>query len=145
MIAISSLNKQYGSKVLYRNASLQIKPGEKIGLVGANGAGKTSIFRILVGEEGYDSGTVSKPESWVVGYFSQDVGEMKGRSALEEVMVGAGRVSRLAQELQSIEKRLGELSENPGDGSEMEKILERFGEVQLEFEQRGGYDLEARA
>ena len=145
MIAISSLNKQYGTKVLYRNASLQIKPSEKIGLVGANGAGKTSIFRIIVGEEGYDSGTVSKPESWVVGYFSQDVGEMKGRSALEEVMAGAGRVSRLAEELHRIEKRLGELAEDPGDGSEMDRILERFGEVQLEFESRGGYDLEARA
>jgi ATP-binding cassette subfamily F protein 3 len=145
MIAISGLNKQYGTKVLYKNASLQIKPSEKIGLVGANGAGKTSIFRIIVGEEGYDSGTVNKPDSWVVGYFSQDVGEMKGRSALEEVMAGAGRVSVLAEELHHIEKRLGELAEDPGDGSEMEKILERFGEVQLEFESRGGYDLEARA
>ncbi len=145
MIAISGLHKQYGTKVLYRNASLQIKPGEKIGLVGANGAGKTSVFRIIVGEESYDAGSVAKPESWVVGYFSQDVGEMRGRSALEEVMAGAGRVSQLAQELHQIEKRLGELAEDPGDGSEMEKIIERFGEVQLEFESRGGYDLEARA
>ncbi|MEN9722904.1 MAG: hypothetical protein RJB38_890 [Pseudomonadota bacterium] len=145
MIAISQLNKQYGSKVLYKNASLQIKPGEKIGLVGANGAGKTSIFRVIVGEEGYDSGTISKPDSWVVGYFSQDVGEMRGRTALEEVMSGAGRVATLAEELHAIEKRLGQLAEDPGDGSEMEKILERFGEVQLEFESRGGYDLESRA
>ena len=143
MIAISDLNKQYGTKVLYKNASLQIKPGEKIGLVGPNGAGKTSIFRIIVGEESFDSGTLSKPEKWVIGYFSQDVGEMKGRSALEEVMAGAGRVSDLAAEMKKIENRLIELSEDPGDGEEMTKILERFGELQLEFEQRGGYDLES--
>ena len=144
-IVTDRLTKKFGAFTAVDAISFDVDQGEIFGFLGANGAGKTSIFRNIVGEEGYDSGTVSKPESWVVGYFSQDVGEMKGRSALEEVMAGAGRVSALAEELHQIEKRLGALAEDPGDGSEMEKVLERFGEVQLEFESRGGYDLEARA
>ncbi len=145
MIHLTGISKQYGPQVLYKNASLQIKPGEKAGLVGLNGAGKTTVFRIITGEEGVDSGTVSIPDNWIVGYFSQDVGEMSGRSALEEVMAGAGRVADLAAELKKIETKLEELTADPGDGDEMTQVLERMGEIQLEFEQRGGYDLDSRA
>ena len=148
MIALSDIHKQYGSKILYRGASLQVKPGEKIGLVGPNGAGKTSVFRIITGEQGIDSGTVTKPDKWVVGYFSQDVGEMKGRSVLEEVMAGAGKVSELAVRLKSLESRLEALSMNLEDEKamdEMNRVIEQMGEVQLEFESRGGYTLESRA
>jgi ATP-binding cassette subfamily F protein 3 len=145
VIHLTGISKQYGPQVLYKNASLQIKPGEKAGLVGLNGAGKTTVFRIITGEEGVDSGTVSIPDNWIVGYFSQDVGEMSGRSALEEVMAGAGRVADLAAELKKIETKLEELTADPGDGDEMTQVLERMGEIQLEFEQRGGYDLDSRA
>lgn len=152
MIALSDIHKQYGSKILYKGASLQIKPGEKIGLVGPNGAGKTSVFRIIMKEMGIDSGTVTIPDKWVIGYFSQDVGEMKGRSALEEVLAGAGRISVLAAELKKLEEKLTELTAQMEDEAapeslmdEMNRVIERMGEVQLEFESRGGYDLEARA
>ncbi|MFN7685869.1 MAG: ABC-F family ATP-binding cassette domain-containing protein [Oligoflexia bacterium] len=148
MIALSDIHKQYGSKVLYKGASLQIKPGEKIGLVGPNGAGKTSIFRIIMGEQGIDSGTVTRPDKWVIGYFSQEVGEMKGRTALEEVMAGAGKVSELASRLKALEDELTELSSKMDDEASMERmntVIERMGELQLEFESRGGYTLESRA
>lgn len=148
MISLSDIHKQYGSKVLYKGASLQVKPGEKIGLVGPNGAGKTSVFRIIMNEMGIDSGTVTIPDKWVIGYFSQDVGEMKGRSALEEVLAGAGKISTLAAELKQLEEKLTELSSNLEDESameEMNRVIERMGELQLEFESRGGYDLESRA
>ena len=145
MISLSGIRKQYGQKVLYENGNFQIRPGDKIGLVGPNGAGKTTIFRLITGEEGPDGGSISKPERWVVGYFSQDVGEMKGRSALAEVMAGAGRVSLLGAELEKMQERLGRLETDPMDDDAMTELLERYGEAQSEFETRGGFDLDTRA
>jgi len=152
MISLSDIHKQYGSKILYKGASLQVKPGEKIGLVGPNGAGKTSVFRIIMNEMGIDSGTVTIPDKWVIGYFSQEVGEMKGRSALEEVLAGAGRISVLAGELKKLEEKLTTLTAQMEDEAapealmdEMNQVIEKMGDVQLEFESRGGYDLESRA
>src|SRR6185437_4419008 len=145
MIALTNITKQYGPRVLYKDCSFQIRPGDKIGLVGPNGAGKTTIFRIITHEEGIDSGDVNIADKLVIGYFSQDVGEMRGRSALEEVKSGAGRVSKLADEIAKIEKKLQDSAENPLSDDEMAQVLDRYGELQLEFEQRGGYDLDSRA
>lgn len=141
MIHLTNISKQYGTRVLYSESSFQVRAGDKIGLVGPNGAGKSTIFRIIVGEEGIDTGLVNIAERAVIGYFSQDVAEMKGRSALEEVMAGAGKISVLAKELAELEAKLGE----PLDEDAMMKTVERYGEVQAEFESRGGYDLESRA
>jgi ATP-binding cassette subfamily F protein 3 len=145
MIHLTSITKQYGQKILFQNAGFQIRPGDKIGLVGPNGAGKTTIFRIIMREEGVDSGDVNIADRLVIGYFSQDVGEMKGRSALAEVMAGAGKVSDLAAKITGYEKRLEESVEKPLSDDAMNTLLEAYGEAQLEFEQRGGYDLESRA
>ncbi len=141
MIHLTGISKQYGTRVLYSDSSFQVRDGDKIGLVGPNGAGKSTIFRIIVGEEGIDSGEVNIAERAVIGYFSQDVAEMKGRTALEEVMAGAGKVSELAKEMAKLEAKLQE----PLDEDEMMKVVERYGEVQSEFESRSGYDLESRA
>lgn len=145
VIHLTGISKQYGSQVLYSNASFQILPHDKIGLVGPNGAGKTTIFRIITKEEGVDSGNVSIESKLVIGYFSQSVGEMKGRSALEEVKAGAGKVNDLAHELKSLEQRLEDSAVNPISDDDMAKLLERYGDAQSEFESRGGYDLNSRA
>ncbi len=142
MIHISSISKQYGNKILYKNGSFQINPGEKIGLVGPNGAGKSTIFRVIVGEEGVDSGTISKSERTVVGYFSQNIEEMKGRTALQEVISSAGKVSELQKEISILEAKL---SDPELDADEMTRVLDRYGELQADFERMGGYDLESRA
>src|SRR5208283_4008549 len=113
MIHLTNITKQYGTHVLYRDSSFQIRPGDKIGLVGPNGAGKTTIFRIVTREEGIDSGDVNIADRLVIGYFAQDVGEMRGRSALEEVKAGAGKVSVLAEEITRLEKKLQDSAENP--------------------------------
>lgn len=145
MIHLSNITKQYGPRVLYSNASFQVRPGDKIGLVGPNGAGKTTIFRIIMRKEGVDGGTVNISDKLLIGYFSQNVGDMHGRSAIDEVKAGAGRVSHLAHELAKMEKQLQDTAENPISDDEMSALVERYGEMQLEFEQRGGYDLNARA
>lgn len=142
MIHLSSITKQYGNKVLYKNGSFQINPGEKIGLVGPNGAGKSTIFRIIVGEEGVDGGTVSKSDKTVIGYFSQNIEEMSGKTALQEVISSAGKISELQKEIARLEARLSD--PNLGE-DEMVKVLELYGDMQADFERLGGYDLESRA
>lgn len=143
MIHLTNISKGYGDKTLYKNGSFQVRLGDKIGLVGPNGAGKTTIFRVITGEEGVDEGSINIAEKCVVGYFSQDIAEVRGRSALEEVMAGAGKVTELALQLKDMEKRLENAAELSDD--EMQTLLEKYGEAQAEFEARGGYDLEARA
>lgn len=143
MIHFSNVSKNYGSQILYANASFQIQPGDRIGLVGPNGAGKTTVFRILSREEDADSGEVSIPGRTIVGYFSQTVGDMRGRSALDEVKAASGSLQALSEELAKLEIRLENSADETPDG--MTTLLERYGEVQQEFERRGGYDLEHRA
>ncbi|MES3036933.1 MAG: ABC-F family ATP-binding cassette domain-containing protein [Bdellovibrionota bacterium] len=141
MVHLSGISKQYGNKILYKNGSFQINAGEKIGLVGPNGAGKTTIFRIITGDEGIDSGTVSKPDRIKVAYFSQNIEDMRGKSALEEVKNAGGNFSNIQKRLQEIESHLAE----PMDDDAMAKMLEEYGDLQAQFEQMGGYDLESRA
>ena len=141
MIHLSNITKQQGNKVLYRNGSFQINAGEKIGLVGLNGTGKTTIFRIITGEEGYE-GTVSKSDKTVIGYFSQNIEDMRGRSALEEVKSAIGNLGTMQVRMQECEAKLADPDLDP---DEMMKILEVYGEMQGEFERLGGYDLDSRA
>jgi ATP-binding cassette, subfamily F, member 3 len=119
--------------------------GDKVGLVGPNGAGKTTIFRIINGEEDCDAGEVSIPGRTVIGSFSQDVGEMKGRTVLEEVKSGSASIVQLAADLATYEQRLERLAEEPLTDEEMESLLEKYGQAQQDFERRGGYDLDHRA
>jgi ATP-binding cassette subfamily F protein 3 len=141
MIHLTNISKQYGSQILFSNASFQILPGTRNGLVGANGTGKTSIFRLIMGEEECDSGEIIKAKKTVVGYFSQDTGEMTGRSALEEVMSASIEISGLAVRIKEMEAAMCE----PISDEEMADLLERYGEALSEFEHRSGYDLESRA
>src|SRR5829696_5138762 len=141
MISFSRINKQYGRQVLFVDASFQLNSGEKVGLVGPNGAGKTTLFRMIVGEESADEGEVAVPRKASIGYFRQDVEEMSGRSVLDEAIAGSGRVGDLHHELEALQHAMGD----PDRGDEMDKILERFGHVQEEYEHLGGYALESQA
>ena len=141
MIFFSNIHKQYGRQLIFVDASFQLNPGEKVGLVGPNGAGKTTLFRMVVGEEAPDEGEVSVPRKLSIGYFRQDVEEMKGRSALDEAIAGSGRAGDLHHELEALHQAL----QDPHRAREMDRILERFGHVQEEYEHLGGYSLEAQA
>jgi ATPase subunit of ABC transporter with duplicated ATPase domains len=141
MIYFSNINKQYGKQLIFVDASFQLNPGEKVGLVGPNGSGKTTLFRMVVGEEAPDEGEVSVPKKMTVGYFRQDVEEMKGRSVLDEAIAGSGRAGDLHHELEDLQRAM----EDPARLDEMDKILDRFGHVQEEYEHLGGYTLEAQA
>lgn len=141
MVQLSNISKQYGSQILFRDSSCQILPGTHTGLVGPNGAGKTTVFRIIAGQEEPDTGDVILPKKTTIGYFSQDVGEMSGRSALEEVMAACGSTVRLAAEMKEMEAAMCE----PQSDDQMASLLERYGTAVEEFEHMEGYDLDSRA
>jgi ATPase subunit of ABC transporter with duplicated ATPase domains len=141
MIRLDNISKQNGHQILFIDASAALNKGEKIGLVGPNGAGKTTLFRMITGQEHPDEGQVAVDRGVTIGYFSQDVGEMSGRSAVSEVMDGAGPVSTVAAELKQLEAAMGD----PDRADDMESIVARYGEVQARFEELDGYVLDARA
>ena len=141
MIRLESISKQNGQHLLFVEASAALARGEKVGLVGPNGAGKTTLFRMITGEDPPDEGQVSVDRGVTIGYFSQDVGEMAGRSVIFEVMDGAGPVSVVAAELAELETAMAD----PDQADAMDTIIERYGEAQHRFEALGGYALEGRA
>jgi len=142
MLNVSNISKIQGGETLFSKASFQINPGEKVGLVGPNGAGKTTLFRLIIGEDRLDEGQISKSDRWRIAYFSQNVGEMKGKTALEEVVEADAEITEMKSKLREYEEKLCDPELDPG---EMNKILERMGNVQARFEEVGGYDLENRA
>ena len=139
MIAFSSVSKQYGGQILFVDASFQINPGEKVGLVGPNGAGKTTVFRLITGEDQPDDGAIERPRKLTLGYFRQDVGDLRGRSILAETCAGAGEVAELGEELAALTAKL------EAAGDDLDDVVARFGEVQARYQDLGGYELEARA
>ncbi len=141
MIALSGINKQYGRQVLFVDASFQLNPGEKIGLVGPNGSGKTTIFRLIAGEEHADDGDVAVPKRLSIGYFKQEIDEMAGWPVLDEAIAGSGRLGDLHHELIGLEHALADAAR----ADDSETLLARFGDVQSEYQTRGGYELEANA
>ena len=141
MIRFDNISKQNGHQILFIEASAALQKGEKVGLVGPNGSGKTTLFRMITGQDIPDEGQMSVDRGVTIGYFSQDVGEMSGRSAVSEVMDGAGPVSVVAAELKELESAMGD----PARADDMDEIIARYGEVQARFEELDGYALEGRA
>ena len=141
MIRIDSVSKRHGRQILFLEASAVVNRGEKVGLVGPNGAGKTTIFRMITREEEPDDGRISIDRGMTVGYFSQDIGEMKGKTVVEATLDGAGPVSDAARTLHELEHALAD----PARADEMDSLVDRYGEAQARFDELGGYSLEARA
>ncbi|MBP0444823.1 ABC-F family ATP-binding cassette domain-containing protein [Roseomonas sp. SSH11] len=141
MFRLDSISKQNGQQLLFIEASAALQRGEKAGLVGPNGAGKTTLFRMITGREQPDEGQVLVDRGVSIGFFSQHVGEMSGRTPVAEVMDGAGDVSSVAAELAVLEAALAD----PEQADKLDALIERFGEVQGRFEELGGYALEGRA
>ncbi|HTY60769.1 MAG TPA: ABC-F family ATP-binding cassette domain-containing protein [Acidobacteriota bacterium] len=141
MIVFANVVKQYGRQVLFTNLSFQINPGEKAGLVGPNGCGKTTLFRLIKGSEQPDEGSVSVPAKLSIAYFRQELDEMSGWSVLDEAIAGSGELGELHHEIESLQHDMS----NPENADSIERILARYGEAQHRYESLGGYGLEAQA
>src|SRR6185503_9740248 len=107
-IRLDAVSKQHGRQILFLDASLAVFRGEKVGLVGPNGSGKSTIFRLIVGEEEPDAGGVAIEKGTTIGYFSQDVGDMRGTTVVGAVLAGAGPAADAASRLRDLEHALAD-------------------------------------
>ena len=140
MLTASGLSRSFGSRTLFADVSLQLGSGRRVALVGSNGTGKTTLIETIVGLQEPDAGEVHRPRDLRIGYLPQELPDEVGRSVFEQVMLGAGPVTELAQRIEALGTRIGETA-----GDEQNRLLVEFGEAQSRFEQLGGYAVEADA
>jgi ATP-binding cassette subfamily F protein 3 len=138
MISITNLSYYLGSRALYENASLHIKPNQKIGLIGLNGTGKSTLLRIINGEYQADGGTISKAGDVTLGFLNQDLlSYQTDDSILSVAMQAFARQNQLQKE---IDELLHEMETNYRD-----ELVDKLGKVQEEFDALDGYTVQARA
>lgn len=139
LFRLSDVHKSYGTHDVLRGASLQVNPGEHIGLVGRNGAGKTTIFRLASGEEAPDEGDVVRARGVKLGLLAQHVHFEPGSTVHESALAAFGHLQQIEHELHELEHRMADASDD------LEKILERYSDLQHEFEREGGFEYGAKA
>src|ERR687892_156277 len=139
LFRLSEVYKSYGTHDVLRGTSLQVNPGEHVGLVGRNGAGKTTIFRLVRGEETPDRGDVVRARGVKLGLLDQHVHFKPGSTVHESALAAFGRLQQIEHEMHELEHRMAEVSDD------MDKILERYSDLQQEFEHEGGFEYAARA
>jgi len=139
LFRLSDVYKSYGSQDILRGLSLQINPGEHVGLVGRNGAGKTTIFRLVNGEETPDSGDVVRAKNLRLGLLAQHVHFEAGSTVHESALAAFGHLQQIEHEMHELEHRMAEASD------ELDQILERYSELQHRFEREGGFEYAAKA
>lgn len=138
MIAINDISFYFGSRIMYENASLHIKPKDKMGLIGANGTGKSTLLRLITGEYQPDAGNISKSNDCTLGFLNQDLLSYDtGDSILSVAMEAFARQNELQHQIEAI---LQEMETNYDD-----KLVEKLGKVQEEFEHLGGYTIQSEA
>jgi ATP-binding cassette subfamily F protein 3 len=139
MITFNHVQKQFGSKVLFKDCSLQIGVRDRVGLIGPNGSGKTTLFRMVLGEEPIDGGEILIAKGVKMGYLPQEIITLRGNEVLEEVLKGASGITSLQDKMTLLEEELS-VTENPKD---QERLAKEYGKLQERYAVLGGYGLEA--
>ncbi|HUM05281.1 MAG TPA: ABC-F family ATP-binding cassette domain-containing protein [Terriglobales bacterium] len=140
MIQLSAAGKRYGHKLLFENADWLITPESRIGLVGANGTGKTTVMKILAGLESLDYGSISRAKGITAGYLPQDGLTLSGRTIFAECMSVFDDLHAIEKEMESLTHSMSELDHT---GAEYNEVAERYHKLEHEFRVRGGYALDA--
>ncbi|MFZ0959830.1 MAG: ABC-F family ATP-binding cassette domain-containing protein [Terriglobia bacterium] len=141
MIQLSSAGKRFGPKVLFENLDWLITPRDRVGLVGANGTGKTALLKVLARLEPLDYGEVTFAKGVTAGYLPQDGLTLAGRTVMAECMSVFGDLLSMEQEMETLMEKMGEL--DPA-GPEYAQVADRFHAIDTEFQHRDGYSLEAQ-
>src|SRR5512136_2718003 len=126
MITLSHVQKQFGSKILFKDCSLQIGVRDRVGLIGPNGSGKTTLFRMVLGEEPIDEGEIQIAKGVKMGYLPQEVISLRGSPVLEETLKGASGITSLQDKMKILEEELSTI-EDPGD---QERLAKEYGKLQ---------------
>src|SRR5213080_2908309 len=139
LFRLSDVYKSYGAQDVLRGTSLQVNPGEHVGLVGRNGAGKTTIFRLVNEEETADRGEVVRARGLKLGLLAQHVEFDPGSTVHESALAAFGHLQQIEHEMHELEHRMAEAADD------LEKILSRYSDLQHEFEREGGFEYSAKA
>src|SRR6202142_3152461 len=139
MIQLSGAGKRYGHKLLFENADWLITPESRIGLVGANGTGKSTIMKILAGSESLDYGTVSRAKGITTGYLPQDGLTMTGRTIFAECLSVFDDLHDMEKEMEPLTRSMSELAH---ESPEYCNVADRYQQLEHEFVARDGYTLE---
>jgi ATP-binding cassette subfamily F protein 3 len=141
MIQLSKAGKRFGPKVLFEDVDWMITPDDRIGLVGANGTGKSTLLKILAGLESLDSGALTRAKGATAGYLPQDGLALSGRSVFAECMSVFAGLRDMEQEMEDLTRRMAEL--DPAS-LEYSQVADRFHAIESEFQARDGYSIEAK-
>ena len=141
MIQLNAAGKRYGHKLLFDAADLLITPRDRVGLVGANGTGKSTLLKILAGVETLDYGNVSVAKGISAGYLPQDGLTLSGRTVFAECMSVFARLSNMEKELEQLTASMAELNHT---SPEYEQVAERYHRIEHEFRTHDGYAIEAQ-
>jgi macrolide transport system ATP-binding/permease protein len=139
LLAVRNITKSYGAIQVLQSISFIINEGERAGLVGPNGVGKSTLLRLLTGQEEADSGSVVLAPGSEPGYLPQSTPDFYGRSIQDLLMESLGHLRRLEEEMHGLEQMMG-----MAGGEELPALLEAYGHVSTRFQDAGGYDLEYR-
>jgi len=141
MIQLSGAGKRYGHKLLFENADWLITPESRIGLVGANGTGKSTIMKILAGSESLDYGAISRAKGISIGYLPQDGLTLTGQTVFAECLSVFAELHAIEKEMESLTRSMSELDH---EGPEYSNVADRYQKLEHEFVARDGYTLEAQ-
>jgi ATP-binding cassette subfamily F protein 3 len=141
MIQLTGAGKRYGPKILFDSVDWLVTPNDRIGIVGANGTGKSSILKVLAGIDGLDSGSISTQKGVSIGYLPQEGLSLSGRTVFAECMTVFAGIRALEEEQEALTRRMAEL--DPA-GPEYAQVADRFHMAESEFRAKDGYAIEAQ-
>jgi ATP-binding cassette subfamily F protein 3 len=140
MIQLSNAGKRFGPKVLFQELDWLVTPHDRVGLVGANGTGKTTLLKVLAGTESLDYGTITQQRGIQSGYLPQDGLSLSGRTVFAECLSVFEHVHQMQREQEDLARRIAEVDHA---SAEYQQIAERFHRIQAEMQARDGYTIEA--
>ena len=139
LFRLSDVYKSYGTQDVLRGLSMQVNPGEHVGLVGRNGSGKTTMFRLIAGDEQADKGEVIRARGVRLGFLAQHIHFEAGSTVHESALAAFGHLQRIEHEMHELEHRMAD------DAGDLEAVLERYSDLQHQFEREGGFAYAAKA
>ncbi|MDC8001839.1 ABC-F family ATP-binding cassette domain-containing protein [Aequorivita todarodis] len=138
MVNIHNLSVSFQGDYLFEKITFQLKPGDRVGLVGKNGAGKSTLLKIIAGEQEYDTGQIATDKEISIGFLKQDIDFEKGRTVLEESYEAFTEIKKLEKQLAEINRQLAERTDYESDG--YHQLMVDLNEVQHQYEIHGGYN-----
>src|SRR5512136_1504001 len=141
MITLNHVQKQFGSKLIFKDCSLQIGVRDRMGLIGPNGSGKTTLFRMILGEESIDDGEILIAKGVKIAHLPQEVVSFRENTVLDEVLKSLSNITSLQDKMKILEEELSSIE----DPKKQERLAKEYGKLQERYTLLGGYGLEAEA